>query len=65
MASTEARTYPLTFWERLGFRATPRRLAPHAHYCSEHDRRWPCAVEPCLLHLVAPCPDAAHEGPTP
>jgi hypothetical protein len=53
-------TYPLTFWERLGFGAAPRRIAPHSHYCAEHDRRWSCHVEPCLLHLVAPCPDMEH-----
>jgi hypothetical protein len=50
----------MTFWERLGLAPAPRVLARHEHFCAEHDRRWPCYAAPCLLHLVAPCPDRAH-----
>jgi hypothetical protein len=50
----------MTFWERLGFAPAPATRVRHEHFCAEHDRRWPCYTEPCLLHLVAPCPDKAH-----
>lgn len=49
-----------TFWAWWGGAPAQRRIARHEHFCAEHDRRWPCHAEPCLLHLVAPCPDAAH-----
>jgi hypothetical protein len=37
----------------------PRRR-PHVHYCEVHDKRWACAIDLCLLHEAAPCPDRPH-----